>query len=64
MRIRLRSTILALTGLLALGGVAGCERQGSSGTPGTEIEREGESNLEGDPMGEADVDEPAGGDSG
>lgn len=48
MRRPSRTTSLALAGLLALGGAAGCQRDAGTG---------GESNLEGDPVGPGDVEQ-------
>ena len=57
MRARIRTTSLALGGLLALTGVAAC----SEGTSDTErIQREGEGDLEGNPEGEAEESETEG----
>ncbi|MBW3550235.1 MAG: hypothetical protein KY442_05225 [Proteobacteria bacterium] len=54
MRRTSRTTTLALAGLLALGGVAGCaDGEEDTGV----VEQEGEGNLEGDPQGEQDVEE-------
>ena len=54
MRARIRTTGLALSGLLALTGVAACA-EGAEDTQ--QVEQEGEGDLEGDPQGEQDVEE-------
>jgi hypothetical protein len=56
MRTRLRTTTIALAGVLTLTGAAACSEEGASDTDGVEQE-EGEGNLEGDPEGEQDVEE-------
>jgi hypothetical protein len=59
MRTRLRTTTIALAGVLTLTGAAACSEEGTGDTDGVEQE-EGEGKLEGDPQGEQDVEEEGG----